>query len=298
MFKDTTDESVTLRGAWSNVDWVLGLSQSYLSTTEPIIETGRQTEQEAYATALSASYQMGSKMSLQLGLNQNFRDAEGLTDLKEWTTQDWLNYQAGNMFGMGTGLILGYDDMNPGSSMPFEQVQGRINFHPGPKLTLTLSGGVEDRQFMDPSAAPLISPIFAGTLQYSVQQTTITLDASRTVTPSLFDNQIEVITAYDGTIRQQLSKKFSIEANVGYTTIPFTSIEPGPLPQYFIGVAPVSSLQVVRNDIITSYKISLSYAVVERATLSVFYTVADDSSGQANFAYWSHQVGFSLNYHY
>ena len=98
---------------------------------------------------MSASYQMGSKMSLQLGLNQNFRDAEGLTDLKEWTTQDWLNYQAGNMFGMGTGLILGYDDMNPGSSMPFEQVQGRINFHPGPKLTLTLSGGVEDRQFID-----------------------------------------------------------------------------------------------------------------------------------------------------
>ena len=77
LFKDTTDEFVTLRGDWIYEDWVLGLSQSYVSSTQPLIETGAQTEQESYATALNASYQMGSKLSLQLGLNQNFRDAGG-----------------------------------------------------------------------------------------------------------------------------------------------------------------------------------------------------------------------------
>jgi hypothetical protein len=300
-FKNTTDESVTLRGDWTYGDWVLGLSQSYVSSSQPLIETGTQTEQEAYATALTASYQMGGKMSLQLGLNQNFRDAEGegLSNLHEWTTDDWLNYQAGRMFGMGIGLILGYDDLSIGSDMPFEQIQGRINFHPGPKFLLTLSGGVEDRQFTDPDAPPLISPIFTGALQYQIfQPTTLSLNASRTVTPSLFDNQIEVVTAYSGSIRQQLSRKFSLDANAGYTTMPLTSIEPGPLPQYFLGAPPQSTLQVVRNDRITSFGISLSYAVVERATLSVFYRLSDNSSGQSSYAYTSRQVGLFLNYRY
>jgi hypothetical protein len=299
-FKNTTDEFVTLRGDWTYEDWVLGLSQSYVQTTQPLIETGTQTEEEAYATMLNASYQMGSKLSLQLGLNQNFRDAggKGLSDVKEWTTQDWLNYQAGNMFGMGIGLIFGYDNVDPGSAMPFEQIQGRINFHPGPKLTLTLSGGVEDRQFVDPSAPPLITPIFTGALLYSNQLTTISLNASRAVTPSLYSDQIEVITACSGSIRQELSRKFSVEANAGYTTEPLTSIVPGPLPQYFIGAPPQGTLQEVRNESVTSYRISLSYAVVERATLSVFYTLSDSSSGQAGFAYWSHQIGLSLNYRY
>jgi hypothetical protein len=301
LFKDTTDQFVTLRGDWTYEDWVLGLSQSYVSSTQPLIETGAQTEQDAYATALNASYQMGGKLSLQLGLNQNFRDAEGaeLSDLKEWITQDWLNYQAGRTFGIGIGLILGYDDVDPGSSMPFEQLQGRINFHPGTKLTLTLSGGVEDRQFVDPSAPPLISPVFSGALQYQIfQPTTISLNASRAVTPSLFENQVEVITAVSGSVRQELSKKFSLEGNVGYSTEPLTSIAPGPLPQYYLGTPPRSTLQVVRNETVTSYRISLSYAVVERATLSVFYTLRDNSSGQSSFAYTSRQVGLSLNYRY
>jgi hypothetical protein len=299
LFKDTTDQFVTLRGDWTYEDWVLGLSQSYVSTTQPLIETGTQPEQEAYATALNASYQMGSKLSLQLGLNQNFRDAEGLTDVKEWITQDWLNYQAGRTFGMGIGLIFGYDNVDPGSGMPFEQLQGRINFHPGPKLTLTLSGGVEDRQFVDPSAPPLISPIFSGSLQYQIlPSTTISLNASRAVTPSFYTNQIEVVTAFSGSIQQNLSKKLSLEANAGYTTMPETGIEPGPLPQYYFGSPTHGTLQEVNNETTTSFSISLSYAVVERTNFSVFYTVRDNTSGQANFAYWSHQVGFSLNYRY
>jgi hypothetical protein len=298
VFKNTLNESASLRGNWTNNDWVLGLSQSYVSTTEPLVETGEQTEEVAYATALNASYQMGSKMSLDLGVNQNFRDAGELSDLEEWTTDDWLNYQPGNRWGAGLGLILGYDILQPGSQMPFEQLQGRVNYHPGPKLTLTLSGGVEDRQFLDPSAPPLISPLFAGTLVYSNALTTVSLTASRTVTPSLYANEIEVITAYGGSIRQQLSKKFSVEGDAGYTSTPLTSIVPAPLPQYFIGAPPQSDLVEVLNDNTTSLTARLSYDVLQSLSLSVFYTWRDYSSGQANFSYISRQAGFSMNYRY
>jgi hypothetical protein len=300
-FKDATDESVSLRGAWSTEDWVLGLSQGYVSSSQPLVETGAQTKQDAYATALTASYQMGSQFSLQLGLNQNFSDAQGqgLSDLKEWTTSDWLNYQANAMFGMGVGLVLGYDAESASSSMPFEQLQGKINFHPGTKFTLSLSGGVEDRQFVDPSAPPLINPIFSGSLTYRVfQPTTISLNGSRTVTPSLYQNETEVITSVSGSIRQQLSKKFSIQGDAGYTTFPQTSIVPEPLPQFFLGAPPISALQEVNNEDSTFFRFSLSYTVVDRLTFSAFYSLSDYASGQANFDYSSRQVGFSLSYRY
>ena len=80
--------------------------------------------------------------------------------------------------------------------------------------------------------------------------------------------------------------------------MPETSIEPGPLPQYYFGSPTHGTLQQVNNETTTSFSISLSYAVVERAVFSAFYTVRDNASGQANFAYWSHQFGFSLNYRY
>jgi hypothetical protein len=301
LFKNTTDESVLLRGNWTYEDWGFGLSQGYVSSTQPLIETGTQTAQEAYATALNASYQMGSKLSLQLGLNQNIRDASGagVANLREWTTQDWLNYQEGTMFGMGIGLILGYDDLSIGSDMPYEQIQGRINYHPGPKLTLTLSGGAEDRQFTGPSAPSLISPIFSVALQYQIcQPTTLSVAASRAVTPSFYANQIETVTSVGGSIRQQLSKKFSLEADVGYTSEPQTSIVPGPLAIYYIGQPTQSTLEVVNHDTVTSYRISLSYAVVDRATLSVFYSLSDNSSSQVNYAYTSKQFGLSFSWRY
>jgi hypothetical protein len=189
--------------------------------------------------------------------------------------------------------------------MPFEEAQARIIFTPGPKFTMTLSGGVEDRQFINPSAPPLIGPVFSGTLLYHIfEPTTISLNASRTITPSLFEDQVETITAFGGSVRQQLSKKISIGVNAGYTSIPQTSIVAEPeqqLPQYFFGTAPSSPVILVQEantDTVKSCGISLSYAVVQRATISVFYTVRDNSSSEAELSGWSHQGGFSFNYHY
>jgi hypothetical protein len=298
-FKNTTDEFVTLRAGWSNETWTLLLSQGYVESTEPLIETGVQTAQESYVTALNASYQMGSSFSLQLNLNQSIRNTESLTQLHEWTTSDWLNYQAGTMFGMGIGVILGYDKIDPGSDMPFEQLQGRITYRPGAKLSLAVSGGVEDRQFVGPSAPSSISPVFKATLQYKIfQATTINLGAGETVTPSLFANQIEVSTTVNAAIDQKLARNIFLDGSAGYSTTPLTSIEPGPLPQYFFGAAPQSALTEVRNDNTTFFKISVTWRPVDRIALSAFYSLTDNSSGQASFAYSSHQAGLSLKYRY
>ena len=72
LFHDTTDQNVLLMGGTTYRDWSFSLSQSYVATAQPLVETGTQIEQEAYATALNAIWQMNGKLSLQLGLEPEF----------------------------------------------------------------------------------------------------------------------------------------------------------------------------------------------------------------------------------
>jgi hypothetical protein len=299
IFRDTTDHHVILTGVTTNGDWTLKLSQSYIDTTAPLVETGTQTEQEAYATALNAAWQMNDKMSLQLGLNQNFRFAQSLSDLHEWSTSDWLNYQFEPQFGAGLGLTGGYDEVSLGSDMPFEQILGRVVFQPGTKLSLILVGGGEDRQFLRPAGHALVSPIFDASLCYQILRgTLLTISGRRTVTPSLEGGEINTITSVTAALHQDIAKNMYFEISGGYTSEPFTSIAAGPLPKYFFGAPPRTPLQVTRADTRTFVEFTLATTFRARLTGSVFYRLIASDSSQANFNYSGNQVGLELNYRY
>src|SRR5262245_40738190 len=92
-FRDTLDHYVRLTGGTAYKDWILSLSQSYQSSSQPLVETGTQTEQQTFATSLRGSYQINTKMALDLELMQNIVDTDEFTSYKEWSTLDWLHYQ-------------------------------------------------------------------------------------------------------------------------------------------------------------------------------------------------------------
>jgi Putative beta-barrel porin 2 len=299
IFRDTTGQRVVLVGGTIYGAWSLNLLQSYVNTADPLVETGTQIQQEAYATALNAVWQMGEKTSLQLGLNQNFRSAQSLNNLHEWSSSDWLNYQFQPQLLAGIGVTGGYDEVSLGSDMPFEQVQGKVIFQPGTKLSLLVVGGAEDREFVHPSAPAVVTPIFNASLMYRVfDRTTVTLGAARTVTPSFYGNEYNVITRVSGNIHHDFTEKLYLEVIGGYTSEPFTSIEPGPLPPYFFGKPPVSNLAVTRSDTRAYGQIRLSTVIRTRLTASVFGTYSQNDSSQANFKYSGQQVGLELNFKY
>jgi hypothetical protein len=298
-FRDVTDYAVSLNGSTTYQDWTFKVAQGYSQTDTPLIETGAQTGLTAYITALEGIRQMGSHFSLELGVNQTFRDAQGLSDLHEWTTSDWINYQAGSMFGSGLGVILGYDQLNVSSDMPFEQLQGRISFASGRKVSLVLSGGVEDRQFLDPSAPPLISPIFSAQGLYQpFESSTLSVQAARTVVPSFFSNEINTHTVATAGWRQRLLNRLYFDVTGSYSTEPYTSIEPGPLPPHYLGKPPTSTLQVVRNDTTTTVGFSLSCTFHQHLTANAYYDLNQAHSSQSAFSASTSQIGFSLEYAY
>jgi hypothetical protein len=291
-FHDTFDNAVSFAGSTAYEDWNFGFSQSYASSSEPLIETAAQTDQQNFSTGLNAAYQMGSQTSLQLGASQNFRFLDSATpgqqgDTRSWATMDWLNYQFWSRLGAAIGVGFGYDNVPGSTDMTSEQFQGRITWTVVNKFSFVLSGGAEDRQFLAPGTPNLISPIFSLSAQYSLfEVTTLSLSASSSVSPSFYQDQVSESTSISAGLHQRLLGKLSLDLSGGYGTSTY----------HASSTAPVAAN--VSNYGTTSFSVRLSLPVLKRGSAAVFYSANYNSSGGANYNYTTTQVGLELSYRY
>ena len=290
-FRDTLDHEVGFHGGAQYGDWTLGLSQRYDSSSQPLVETGSQTDQENYSTALNAGYHINTKLSLELAVNQDLRfigqhnTGSQLTDSKTWSTMDWLNYQIIPEVGIAIGAGGGYTMMSAGSDMTYEQVQGRLTWVPGKKLTVTINGGFDERQFVDSSLPALLNPIFGLAISYHLfDPTTFSLSASRAINPSYFFNQVTETTEVSLGLSQRLFKKLTLNLNGGYRQTTFK--------------ATVFGFDLSRQDDYTFFTARLSAPFLKRGTASIFYSTNENSSGATQFTYSSTQVGAELGYRF
>jgi ribosome-binding factor A len=298
-FQDGVDHAVSLVGRATYQDWIFGFQQGYASSSQPLVETGSQTDQENYTTALTAVYTMSSKMSLDFNANQNFRYVsqqfafQPLTDSKQWSTMEWLNYQFGTGLSAGIGAGFTYDNLQIGSDMTSEQFQGRVNWRPTPKLTFSLSGGLDDRQFVSSREPDLLSPIFSASAQYQLfQQTSLSLAASETTSPAYFQGELNDATTISAGLRQRLLGTLFLDVSGGYSTTSYHATSTAP------GSAPANNFET------TSLNVRLSSLLFRRVNAAVFFQetfVSSSSAGTAAsnlYNYTTTQGGFSLGYRF
>jgi hypothetical protein len=284
-FRDTLDHSVVLNGGTAYGDWVLGLSQSYVSSSAPLIETGGQTAQETYSTALNASYRFGKAMSVDLAVNQNLTFTEKFTNSREWSTMDWLNYQLWPRFDIGIGVGGGYVAVSQGTDMTYEQYQGRVNWRATDKISFQVHGGLEDRQFLDAGTGDLINPIYGVTVQYQpFEVTTLSLSANHTVSTSPFQNQVTENTDLTGSLNQRLLKRLYLSLGGGYHAVTY--------------VASANGVSVGRQDKYCSFNARLSTTFLKRGTIAATYQFSNNSSSLAGYGYSSNQFGFEVGFRY
>ena len=290
-FRDTWDNTVTLVGGTTFEDWTLGFSQGYISSSEPLIETGGQTDTATHSTALNAVFQASSVASIELAANQTLLfygqgpTSEPLNDQGLWSTRDWFNYQVDPKLTLGLGVGFGYDKLKLSPDMTHEELQGRVNWRPGPKLTVLVSAGAEYRQFLSSDVSASLNPIFGASALYQVfEPTTLSLTASRSFSPAGFVGQLADSTTLMASVRQRLLTKLFLDASGGYFTTSYSATEAG--------------LAVSRNDHGTFLNLRLSLQVLKRGTAAVFYHRSENSSDQAIFTYSSSQVGFELGYRF
>ena len=290
-FQDTTDHSVALNGGTTYENWTFGLSQRYATTSQPLIETGAQMDLETYDTAINVACQFNTKTSLEMGFDQGFQfvdqnaSSEPLTDSKVWSTMDWLNYQFWPKFGAALGVGGGYADLSLGSSMSYEQLKGRITWQAADKVSVSASGGLDDRQFLDSTQPDLLNPIFTVSAFYRpFEATTLSLDASRTVSPSYFEGLVTETTAVGGGLHQRFFKKLNLDFSTGYGVTSYEVTSPGP--------------NQLREDHFTYVNVRLSVPFLKRGTAGVFYQASKNTSTVSTYQISITQVGFDLAYHF
>jgi hypothetical protein len=291
LFQNTTDQAVALNGSTTYRNWDLGLSQNYASTTTPTIETASLTSQETYATAINATYHMSSAASLELGFGQNFLffdqnvAGQNLSNSRTWSTMDWLNYQFSPGFSAGIGAGWGYSEEQASPDTMDEQLQARITWRPGEKLTLKLAGGFQDQQFLDSNVPDSITPIFSLSAIYQIfDPTTITLAASQTVSPSYFQSQSITSTTLIGGLRQRLFGRVFLDLSGGYSVGSYS------------GTTATAASNSEQDT--SSLNARLTCPLLRGGTASVFYQGNWTSSSQPGFTYSSSQVGFELGYRF
>ena len=284
-FQNTFNQGAKLTGGTSIGSWVLGLSQSYAKSDVPQVETATQTRQETYNTALNGAYTINSKMSLDLAANQNFYFSDQFQTYREWSTLDWLNYQFWARFSVALGVGLGYDNVDVGPDMLFEQYQARFQWRATDKISFRINGGLEDRQFLTNNVSDALNPVFGGGLQYQpFEHTKISLNAERTVAVSELQNEVTESIGVNGGVNQRLLGRLFLDLGGGYQNVKY--------------VSSVSGAPSNRTDDYYYFSTRLSTAFLKRGTVAIFYQLSKDSSTQSGYGFTSHQVGFEIGFAY
>jgi hypothetical protein len=290
-FKDQLDHSAGLNWGTAYANWAIAFSQSYASSSSPIVETASQTDAETYSTALTAACQLNTKISLSFAVSQSFRylstiaTNQALSDSRNWSTTEEVNYQIWPCLSAGVSVGFGYDDLIVGSDMMSETIQGQVGLKLADKLHFSLHGGIEDRQFLGSGSADVLNPILGLSAVYNpFEFTTISLNASRSVNASYFQNEITEVFGFNANIHQRLLQRLYLDITGGFSSTTYQATTTG--------------LAIHRKDDRTTINVRLSCPFLQKGTASVFYDWSDNSSNEDGFSYTSNQMGLELGYRF
>lgn len=282
-FHNTVGQMASLNWGTYYNDWNFGFSQSYSFSDVPTVQTAEQTSTSTYSTAINASHQLNSLMSVDVSVTQAIVSADQFNSSKSWNTMGWLNYQFLPRLDGAIGVGGGYDSVTMGSDMTHETLQARLSWGVANKISLVVHGGGENTQFLGGGIPNLLSPIYGASILYQpFAQTSLSLGAERSVTPSFFSDQATESSSLSVGLNQRLLKHFNFNLTGSYG-----------VTDYIASVANVAS---GRSDTYYSISSSLSWMFLKRASASITYQYSANNSSASGFGFNSSQYGFQLSY--
>ncbi|MGN6641807.1 MAG: hypothetical protein ACTHKU_02275 [Verrucomicrobiota bacterium] len=285
-FDNTVNHSATVAGNTQYEDWSFGLNLAAALSNDPQAETGTQTKQQSYSTALDASRQLNGDLSVDLNGAVSFRLTDNFSDSRNYSTLNWINQEFGPNIGAGIGLGFGYDDVGDGVDMTYEQIKARLVCHVTGKIELSVNGGAEIRQFIGSGKSSLLTPIMGAALKYHIfEPTTLTGHADRSVGASYFQNEITEGTTFEAILDQRLFVRYTLSLSGGYALTTYQS-------------SSVDSSKTNRRDDNSFVSVRIGTGFLNRGSISAYYTFTENSSDESGFSYSSNQVGVQVSYSY
>jgi len=284
-FRNTVDHAASLAGAYTSGDSSFGFSQSYTLSSPTLIETGQQTRQESYVTAIDVSHRLGPSTLLDISATQSVLHADAFTSSHEWSVAGMLHYQFSAQLDAALGLSVGYVNVNVGSDMTTTRPQAQISWRPTDKISVDAHGGVESRSFRTGGESNQDNPVYGASIHYQpIDTTTLTVETSRAVATSYFSSEITKSTGWGASLQQRLLEDFFL--SVGFTQGKTTY------------VATESTVIAGRDDENHSFNVRLSTTFLRRGSIAVFYQKSHNSSNAAGYGFSSNQYGLEIGYRF
>jgi hypothetical protein len=279
------DHSLQLNGGTTFEDWVFGLSGSFLSSTQPLVETGMQTKQKTWSTTANVGYHFGSRMLLDTSVSHSDQSADAFTSSREWSTSDWLHYQIAPQWDTAIGFAAGIVNVSAGSDMTYTRPQAQIGWRATNKISLNIQGGLENRKFRSGGAGDLRSPTYGASIRYQpVETTSFTFGGTRTVAPSYFTSQITRGTGWTAGFEQRLLQRFYLSVGLAHQTTSYLST--------------AGNVTAGRDDDSNNFNVRLSTNLLGKVSIAALYQNSRNSSNLAGYGFTSSQVGLEVGWRY
>ena len=286
-FKTTYDHLASLSGKASYDVWTVRAYQSYLTSSRPLIETGRQTPQKEHLTVLTAARSLGSDFLAELQFKQQLIFPGGFAGTREWPLRSWVYYQIAPGIKAGAGLTLGYVKVSPGPDMSYRRPQLRLEWGPSNTILFTLSAGRETRMFYSPSNPRLHRPVISSAVQLRpFRTTTFSFVYDRGVTTSNFSGEISEINQRGFQLQQRLLGHFFLKTGLERQRV-----------SYLTGSRAMSTSQM-RTDSRKILSAEIGTNLRQRGTLSTVYQWSKNRSNFDGYSYKSTQYGIEAGYRY
>jgi hypothetical protein len=268
-------------GLSQDVSILGGTSISSLSNTTGVqanTDVGAASRVNIYNTTLNGTYDLTGKLFLSGQASYVISDYETLISSQVASGNLYINYVYSPKLVIGLGATGGLNSTDGSTSdETFEQMNVRANYIVSGKISLTISGGLEFRQFG--GGGDSISPVFeiAGSY-HPFENTVITIAGSRrTVSSASLAGQDYSETTISLTFSQRLFSRVNFSLGVGYTNSDYLSATTG--------------ASTARNDDYFYIEPSLDVDITRYWSVGVYYLYRQDSSTLALFSFYDNQFG-------
>jgi hypothetical protein len=140
----------------------LGINQGIMVIADPDVDISTRTRRDTYRTRLTSRYAVGEKTSVEMNLGLNVTDyqLDEYADRWQAANDNWFNYQYSPKLTGGVGVTLGYSEIERSPNQTFQQVLLRTSYAVAERVTITLSGGGEVRQYRGDGVGDRVSPVW------------------------------------------------------------------------------------------------------------------------------------------
>jgi len=269
-------------GISQDVQILDGTNLNTLSNTTGVqanTDVNGSSRSNRYTTTINASYDLTGKLFLtyQGGYSRTDYETETLISSQQVTENIFINYVYSPKLVIGLGGTGGVNSSDgPSSNETFEQLNARATYIVSGKISLSISGGIEFRQF---SGGNSISPVYdiAGSYR-PFENTTITIAGSRNTrnSASLAGQDFED-TSVNLTLSQRLFSRATFSLAEGYTHSAYLNANTG--------------AAAARTDDYFYIEPAFDINITRYWSVGVYYLYRTDLSTLAFFSFHDNQFG-------